>query len=485
MKKFFVAFAMIMASMITMAQSQFYVILKDGTGTSFPEAVVDSLTFEDSNGAKIYGFEDFANSIAQLRKEVDSLKGVVSRLTIAVDNSEAFSHEYVDLGLPSGTLWATCNLGAKKSSEYGFYMCWGETDQKSNYSITGGKWNSADLATLKSEGVIDMYHNLTDKYDAATVLWGDDWRMPTTDEFEELLNYCAAQWSEVDGVNGIIFTSTTNSKSIFLPCSGMIRDNVETMIGTRAYYIGATATENSSSNLYLAQGEAGELDVRTGAMSRSHGRTIRAVRKTGAGYRPSLNQSKPFINGHKYVDLGLPSRTLWATANVGAADSLEIGTKFFWGFESTEIPSIFWEQGLVGNTEELTNNNTIDENGNLTYGRDAAMYSWGSQWRMPTHEECIELLSNTTQELVTVNEITGWLLTAKNGKTIFFPVTDFELPYHFASYWSSSITPDPNNEVDACILNIYDNDVILPLDWPDYITSRNKTLPVRPVVNLK
>ncbi|MEE0085087.1 MAG: hypothetical protein UE068_12775, partial [Paludibacteraceae bacterium] len=71
MKKLLMFFAMVMTSITMMAQSQFYVILKDGSGASYPESIVDSLTFNDQNGAKIYGFEDLAKSIAQLRREVD------------------------------------------------------------------------------------------------------------------------------------------------------------------------------------------------------------------------------------------------------------------------------------------------------------------------------------------------------------------------------------------------------------------------------
>lgn len=479
MKKLLLSFAAIMASVVLMAQSQFYVIMKDGSGASFPEATVDSLTFNDDNGATIYGLKDLANSIAQLKNEVAELKKLIANQS---GNGSESNHEYVDLGLPSGTLWSTCNIGSETPYDFGLYFRWGEPDTKSSKEVftrTGGLWNGKSNGELSSEGVIDEYHNLTAKYDAATVLWGKDWKTPNEDEFKELVRYCTAQWTRLNMRDGYLFTSTINSQTIFLPCSGLILNKEELYVDTRGYYIGATTTGGTSTNLYLSQD-----GVSVGSMSRSHGRTIRPVRKKESN-KPFFDDKDSIVNGHLYVDMGLPSGTLWASTNVGATNSSEIGTKFFWGFESTEIPSIYWDNGLLGNKEKLTELGIIDADGNLTYGRDAAMYNWGAQWRMPTIEECSELLSNTTKELITINDVKGWLLTAKNGNTLFFPVTDISSTYNFASYWSSSISPQADNSDEACILNIYDDSVILPLDWADYIKTRNSPLPVRPVVNIK
>lgn len=468
MKKLLMFFAMVMTSITMMAQSQFYVILKDGSGASYPESIVDSLTFNDQNGAKIYGFEDLAKSIAQLRREVDSLKRVLSRIPV---DSSLFTHEYVDLGLPSGTLWATCNVGAKTPSDYGYYICWGETDQKSNYALQGGKWNDYDIPSLKANNVIDQYFNLTSRYDAATVLWGEDWRIPTSGEIDELLNYCTQQWTEINGINGILFTSSYNSKSIFLPCSGMIRDNVETMVGTRGYYIGSTATNgNFSSGLYLAQD-----DIRPSSTSRSHGRTIRAVRKR-ANDRPFVDPNDTIINGHAYVDLGLPSGTLWATLNLGADSVQKIGNRYLWGFPSTEIP-FDAENGWKGaSLDHLVQYNVTDSTGTLLADRDAATESWGGQWRMPTHEECEELLAHCQTEFVTYNGVTCCKVTGRNGHVMYVPSTDD----NGCSAWSSSIY-STTNDTRSYTFHIF-NPVLIE-DWTNDFAERNKLLPIRPVVN--
>ena len=472
MRKILMTLATIMASMIMMAQSQFYVIMKDGSGASYPENIVDSLTFDSLNGARIYGFNDLANSIAQLRREVDSLKGILSRIPI---DSSLFYHEYVDLGLPSGTLWATCNLGAKKLSDYGYYICWGETDQKSNYGQTTGKWYNEDIASLRSKGVIDQYFNLTPQYDAATVLWGEDWRIPTEGEIQELLRYCVHQWTEVNGTNGIRFYARNDvSKSIFLPCAGMIRDNVETMIGTRGYYMGSTSKGGSSVDLYLSQ-----ESVNLGSRFVSQGITVRPVRKR-ANDRPFVDPNDTIINGHAYVDLGLPSGTLWASHNMGADSIYKIGGRYIWAM--TESVAVYIDTfDYLGfdrkSIEELIANNIIDTNKNLIPNHDAATDNWGGQWRMPTSEETLELLSNTQQTLTTIKGVRGWLLTGANGKTLFFPITDEQ--FNFSTCWSSTAY---SNDDDAHVLRIFE-DGHLPLDWAADLEKRNKPLPIRPVVN--
>ena len=116
----------------------------------------------------------------------------------------ANSHEWVDLGLPSGTLWATCNVGASKPEYYGDYFAWGETSIKSSYT-------SSNYIYLGDPTVLPL------NKDAANVNWGGKWRMPTKAECQELLDNCLWSWEEKNGVEGYMVTSKTNNKSIFLP----------------------------------------------------------------------------------------------------------------------------------------------------------------------------------------------------------------------------------------------------------------------------
>ena len=126
------------------------------------------------------------------------------------ENEESINgHEYVDLGLPSGLKWATCNVGAESPEDYGDYFAWGETEPKSEYtddnSVTHGKQMS------------DISGNA--RYDAATSNWGGTWRMPTYIEIKELNDNCTWTWTTQKGVNGCIVTGP-NGKQIFLPAAG-------------------------------------------------------------------------------------------------------------------------------------------------------------------------------------------------------------------------------------------------------------------------
>lgn len=148
----------------------------------------------------------------------------VSSITFE-DESES---GYVDLGLPSGTLWATMNVGAEKSEDYGYYFVWGETETKEaygdmNYKYCQGTNRSFTKYCVSSEfGTVDNKTELEPEDDAATVNWGDGWQMPSAEQQAELLdiNYTYSMWTTVNGVAGYRITSRVNGNSIFLPSAG-------------------------------------------------------------------------------------------------------------------------------------------------------------------------------------------------------------------------------------------------------------------------
>ena len=135
------------------------------------------------------------------------------------DNNLIDGHEYVDLGLPSGIKWATCNVGAKSPEEYGHRFAWGETSPKNEYT----KENSL-LYNKKIKD--DISGNA--EYDAATFNWGDKWRMPTKDELKELREFCLYQWTFKNGSIGMSFTGP-NGNSIFFPVHTPVWDNDDYM----------------------------------------------------------------------------------------------------------------------------------------------------------------------------------------------------------------------------------------------------------------
>ena len=137
-------------------------------------------------------------------------------------------HEYVDLGLPSGTLWATCNIGASAPEEYGDYFAWGETEPKDDYNWNTNKWGYYDensklhitkYNTNNGYGTVDNKTELDPEDDAAYVNWGPSWRMPTTVQMKELINKCSWEWTTRNGIPGQLVTGP-NGNSIFLPATG-------------------------------------------------------------------------------------------------------------------------------------------------------------------------------------------------------------------------------------------------------------------------
>ena len=146
-------------------------------------------------------------------------------------------HDYVDLGLPSGTLWATCNVGADTPEGYGDYFAWGETEPKEIYDWSTYKYCNGDYDQLTKYSMLfhaygDVYANygyngfldslrvIQPSDDAATVNWGEGWRTPTDGESGELLHQCSHTWVTRDGVNGLLIAGT-NGNSIFLPAGGL------------------------------------------------------------------------------------------------------------------------------------------------------------------------------------------------------------------------------------------------------------------------
>lgn len=141
--------------------------------------------------------------------------------------------EAIDLGLPSGMLWANMNVGAEKPEDYGLYFAWGETtgytsDTSDGHSFDWAsyKWCNGSSNTMTKYCTISKYGTVDNKKvleledDAARVNWGDDWRMPTTMEIQELLDNTTHDWIMVHGINGHRFTSKTNGNSIFIPAAG-------------------------------------------------------------------------------------------------------------------------------------------------------------------------------------------------------------------------------------------------------------------------
>lgn len=185
------------------------------------------------------------------------------------------SYNAVDLGLPSGTLWADRNVGADSPEDYGDYFAWGETEPKSTYNWSTYKWcrGSEDTMTKyctdSSYGTVDNKTVLDLEDDAAYVNMGAEWRMPTTDELKELSNKCTWTWTTQNGTKGHRVTGP-NGKSIFLPAAVNIYN-----VGPFGYYWSSSLLERYPS--YAWNLGFNSRVHSTTYLSRDTGRTVRAV----------------------------------------------------------------------------------------------------------------------------------------------------------------------------------------------------------------
>lgn len=195
--------------------------------------------------------------------------------TLSAPNANG--HEYVDLGL--SVKWATCNVGANSPEKYGDYYAWGETKTKTNYSYSNSATSYLTISQLQSLGYIDGEGYLTAQYDAASVNWGGDWRMPTYEEQQELVHNCRWTWMTQNGVNGYKVVGP-NGKSIFLPAAGDYRYSSLTNAGFYGYYLSSEPSEYSGQNfacgLYFYKNAPGCLDP---LQSRDYGCSVRPVIK--------------------------------------------------------------------------------------------------------------------------------------------------------------------------------------------------------------
>lgn len=366
--------------------------------------------------------------------------------------------EYVDLGLPSGTLWATCNVGASSPEQYGNYYAWGETSPKDEYSWATYKYCSGTNRTLNkycsnnSMGVYDGKNELETIDDAASVNKGKMWETPTYEQVTELTDtkYTKSEWTTYNGVKGRLVTSLINGKSIFLPAAGYNSYKSPSSVGGESLYW----TKSVDKYSYWSYDCARVMTVSTynfntiGNWERYKGLVIRPVRKT-----------------HEYVDLGLSVK--WATCNVGANSPEEYGDYFAWGAtepqevydwghtpyqtqNTTDWRSTKFSKYLGATTSSYKTPTATDADALKTIldpEDDAAHVNWGGNWRMPTKKEQDELCTKCTWKWGSQNGIKGYTVVGPNGNSLFLPAAgsryDSSILYGVGSlgyYWSSSLS---------------------------------------------
>ncbi|MBR5323296.1 MAG: hypothetical protein IKV14_00570 [Muribaculaceae bacterium] len=190
-------------------------------------------------------------------------------------------HEYVDLGL--SVKWATCNVGATTSEEYGDYFAWGETSPKTTYNWSTYKYCNGSSITMTKYctdsyyGTVDNKTTLELSDDAARVNWGGKWRMPTRAEQDELRNTsnCTWTWTTQNGVKGYKVTSKKNGNSIFLPAPGFRYDDDLSGAGSGGSYWSRSLYTYASGSAFHVNFYSGSVDWCID--NRYYGQSVRAV----------------------------------------------------------------------------------------------------------------------------------------------------------------------------------------------------------------
>lgn len=189
------------------------------------------------------------------------------------------SGRYVDLGLTSGTLWATMNVGAKKPEQYGNYYAWGETKPKDNYtwstyrwydSVNSGYYPYFTKYTRDNNGNIDKI-TLDANDDAAYAHpdWGEEWRMPTQAQLDELIRECEVSYEQRNGVWGYLFSR--NNKSVFFPFAGYWSGAAVYSTESYANYWSRTLDDKNYSFAWSLS------EAHLGSQQRYYGLPVRAV----------------------------------------------------------------------------------------------------------------------------------------------------------------------------------------------------------------
>ena len=384
--------------------------------------------------------------------------------------------EYVDLGLPSGNLWAKCNLGASSPEAYGDYYAWGEVEPKQEYTKSNHKWYKEGAP---SQG-FTKYNNedgkltLEDEDDAVIQKLGNGWRTPTLADFRELTNqkYTTIEKTTLNGVAGYQITSKKNKKSIFIPCAGFKnseKPQTRFISDDEEVAVCMTNLRRIDNMVYNAWTFAFQND-RIGRYGKR--------RPDGISIRPVKGPGVPVPNN--CVDLGLTSGLLWAKYNMGTTDPTKLGDYYAWGETSTKKKyySDNYKHFKIDGGIKVLKYNEKDGKTVLDLNDDAARANIGAGYRIPTKEDWEELLEDCKWEAVTTTlseiidpsqtkVIARWKVTGPSGNSIVLPMT--------SGFRGDGWGVQPDNDTYYTTANLYPADELsdkdkyqkaVALTWP-------------------
>ena len=321
---------------------------------------------------------------------------------------------YVDLGLPSGLRWATCNVGAETPEDYGDFFSWGETQPKNCYSefsyiyyhILWGEEEDYSISLTKyctdsNYGLTDNQTVLLPEDDAARANWGVGWRMPTKEEWQELYENTTCIWTTWNGVRGRLFTST-NGNSIFLPAAGYRDDydydwgdeGCENLVYSGSYGGYWSSSLRAVTPFYASGFYFNSGNYAMGNYYRHNGRSVRAVRPSSFVINATVNHANSgTVSGSGIYQDG-QSCTVMATANSGYTFAywekagVVVSTEATYSFtvnDNIDLVAVFYNDNLpTGAIDGLfsvsANQQVYFSQGNLQYMAST------NTWRFAEHQ---------------------------------------------------------------------------------------------------
>lgn len=321
----------------------------------------------------------------------------------------------VDMGL--SVKWAAWNVGATQPSDYGNFYAYGELEPKEVYNEATYQWMNPDYEEGQFYDEWEKFYKLGatftgTNYDVAHVKWGDLWRVPTKQEWKELIDNCTWTWTAIDGVAGCLATSSINGNKIFLPAAGNMvgaehtHDQLGCFYWTSTEYEGDPQVEcrNYRANLDATNHSAEGYDYPDVGFS------VRAV------YGEVPDPTVTYLAPTEPVDLGLSVK--WAPFNIGGSSSSPAGDYFCWGETYTKLYShrynYQWYDPLTDKYVGLGESICGTEH-------DVATRCWGEDWRLPTAAEMRELVEKCTWTRSGYDAI----VTGPNGNSIKLPAMAF------------------------------------------------------------
>lgn len=282
----------------------------------------------------------------------------------------------------------------------------------------------------------------------------------------------------------VLPTTTNYVMNLELPNSSPV---LKTALPSRKYVAGEQYNITLTIN-HLGQLTAGEWTIVPWETSTQGSLNVWKDDKTGEEDTPTPKPTEGEIDGHAYVDLGLPSGTLWATCNVGASKPEEFGSRFAWGETETKQEYSYenykWGNGTYKSMTKYCINSeygTIDNKTTLELSDDAAYIHWGGKWRMPIHEEMVELAANCSAEFTEVNNAKVYKLTGPNGKFLYLPA-DVTYSDCATSYWTTEMAISEGTSL--YIHMLYLNKKDSPMMRSEVVGGRARGNFVRPVIHV-